>query len=447
MPTITGIIFFCCGAYCFLYKEDRLFGLLIIASTFEAASAINFGKRGIQPYYVVAAFTIARGLVNWLLGVRFNRKMPQRKWLLIFGVIAVASAFVLPVVFAGVPIYDVKIGIDDGLFIRPPLQFGLYNVTQAVYLALHIATAFALFSIKFSAEKIRKAYLLAFYIEVFFVFAESLCQLARIEFPLWLVLNNPGYSLWENSMESYGTRVPGTFSEPSIAGAFLVLYCVGFLAQYLAQKGQSIRLIVSLVASGMVASSSSLLTLSLAPIALLVRYSPFRFPWYINLKQTKRIAWVLFLLVVPPILVLAFFSGYREVLTNVTVSKGESGSFISRTAADLYSLQLLLRTYGLGVGLGSNRSSGLLTTLISNVGFGGILAFLVFYFKLFANLPEEYTWLRWAGFALLLNMCLGVSDITIPIVWCPLLLATQFGAERKAVPPQLNVTNLVPAGR
>jgi hypothetical protein len=447
MPTVIGVIFFCCGAYCFLYKEDRLFGLLIIASTFEAASAINFGKRGIQPYYVVAAFTIARGLVNWLLGVRFNRKMPQRKWLLIFGAIAVASAFVLPVVFAGVPIYDVKIGIDDGLFIRPPLQFGLYNVTQAVYLALHIATAFALFSIKFSAEKIRKAYLLAFYIEVFFVFAESLCQLARIEFPLWLVLNNPGYSLWENSMESYGTRVPGTFSEPSIAGAFLVLYCVGFLAQYLAQKGQSIRLIVSLVASGMVASSSSLLTLSLAPIALLVRYSPFRFPWYINLKQTKRIAWVLFLLVVPPILVLAFFSGYREVLTNVTVSKGESGSFISRTAADLYSLQLLLRTYGLGVGLGSNRSSGLLTTLISNVGFGGVLAFLVFYFKLFANLPEEYAWLRWAGFALFLNMCLGVSDITIPIVWCPLLLATQFGAERKAVPPKLNVTNLVPAGR
>jgi len=430
MPTVIGVIFFCCGAYCFLYKEDRLFGLLIIASTFEAASAINFGKRGIQPYYVVAAFTIARGLVNWLLGVRFNRKMPQRKWLLIFGAIAVASAFVLPVVFAGVPIYDVKIGIDDGLFIRPPLQFGSYNVTQAVYLALHIATAFALFFIKFSAEKIRKAYLLAFYIEVFFVFAESLCQLAGIEFPLWLVLNNPGYALWENWQEAYGTRVPGTFSEPSIAGAFLVLYCVGFLAQYLAGKGGSIRVILSLVASGMIASTSSLLALLLAPIGLLVRYSPFRFPWYINLKQTKRIAWVLFLLVVPPILVLAFFSGYREVLTNVTVSKGESGSFINRTAADLYSLQLLLRTYGLGVGLGSNRSSSLLTTLISNVGVGGILAFLVFYFKLFANLPEEYTWFKWAGFALLLNMCLGIADITMPLMWCPILLAIQFSLKK-----------------
>jgi hypothetical protein len=445
MPTIIGVIFFCCGAYCFLCKEDRLFGLLIIASTFEAASAINFGKRGIQPYYVVAAFIIARGLVNWLLGVRFNRKMPQGKWLLIFGAIAVASAFVLPVVFAGVPIYDVKIGIDDGLFIRPPLQFGLYNVIQAVYLALHIATAFALFSIKFSAEKIRKAYLLAFYIEVFFVFAESLCQLARIQFPLWLVLNNPGYALWENSNEAYGTRVPGTFSEPSIAGAFLVLYCVGFLAQYLAGKGGSIRVILSLVASGMVASSSSLLALLLAPIALLVRYSPFRAPWYINLKQTKRIAWVFFLLVAPLMLVLLFSSGYREVLTNVTVSKGESGSFINRTAADLYSLQLLLRTYGLGVGLGSNRSSGLLTTLISNVGFGGVLAFLVFYFKLFANLPEEYTWFKWAGFAFLLNMCLGVADITMPLMWCPILLAIQFSLKNITVRPPLSTSDLTSA--
>jgi len=446
MPTVIGVIFFCCGAYYFLYKEDGLFGLLLIASTFEAASAINFGKRGIQSYYVVAAFICARGLVNWLLGVRLNRKMPQGKWLLIFGAIAITSAFVYPVIFAGVPVYDPKIGIDDGLFNRPPLQFGSYNVIQAVYIALHIATAFALFSIKFSAEKVRKAYLLAFYIEVFFIFAESLCQLARIQFPLWLVLNNPGYSLWENSNEAYGTRVPGTFSEPSLAGAFLVLYCVGFLAQYFAQEGRSIRVIVSLVASGMVASSSSLLTLSLAPIALLVRYSPFRFPWYINLKQTKRIAWVLFLLVVPLILVLAFFSGYREVLTNVTVSKGESGSFINRTASDLYSLQLLLQTYGIGVGLGSNRTSSFLSTILSNVGVAGTLAYGVFYFKLLANLPKEYGWFKWAVLAFLVNVGIGISDMTIPIVWCPLLLATQFGAKRTAIPPKLNVTNLVPTG-
>jgi hypothetical protein len=358
--------------------------------------------------------------------------MPQGKWLLIFGAIAIASAFVLPVVFAGVPIYDPKIGIDDGLFIRPPLAFGLSNIGQAGFLAWHIATAFALLGIKFSAAKARRAFLWAFYIEGFFVFTESLCQLAGIDFPLSLVLNNPslGGALWENSNEAYGTRVPGTFSEPSIAGAFLVLYCVGFLAQYLARRGGSIRVIVSLVASGMVASSSSLFTLSLAPLALLVRYSPFRFPCYINRRQTKRIMWILVLFLAPLAIALLFSSGYREVLTSVTVSKGESGSFINRTAADLYSVQLLLQTYGLGVGLGSNRSSSFLTTLISNVGVAGTLAFLVFYFKLFANLPEEYTWFKWAGFALFVNMCLGIADITMPLLWCPILLAIQFSLKK-----------------
>jgi hypothetical protein len=397
MPTVIGAIFFFCG---------------------------------IQPYYVIAALIIARALVNRMLGFRLNASIPGGRWLLLFGAIGVTSAFLLPIIFAGTPIYDPKIGIDDGFFIRPPLALNLNNVVQAGYLAWHIGTAFSLLAIRFSFAKTRRAYLIAFYIEVSFLFAESFCQLAGISFPLSLVLNNPGYALWENSLEAYGTRNPGTFTEPSLAGAFLVLYCVGFMAQYLAGKSGSLRVIVSLFASGVVASTTSLFTLCLFPFALLFRYSPFRFPWYINLTQAKRIVWISVVVVAPLVLALLFSSGYREVLTAVTVSKGESGSFINRTAADLYSLQLLLRTYGLGVGLGSNRSSSLLTTLISNVGVAGILAFLVFYFKLFANLPEEYTWFKWAGFALLLNMCLGVADITMPLMWCPILIAIQFSFKK-----------------
>jgi len=429
MPTITGVIFFCCGAYCFLCQEDSLLGLLIISSVFEASSAINIAERGIQPYYLIAGFIIARALVNRALGVHSNRRMPQGNWLMLFAVIAVGSAFMCPIIFKGIPVYDPKVGIDDGLFIRPPLQFGMNNVIQAGYLACHIATAFALVAIKVSTTKTRKAFLWAFYIEFFFLSAESLCQLAGINFPLWLVLNNPGYSLWENSMEAYGTRNPGTFAEPSLAGAFLVLYCVGFLAEYLARKGRVFRVIVAMLASGLVASSSSIFTLCLVPIPLLVRYSPFRSPWYINLRQARRIVWILFILFAPLVFVLLFSSGYREVLTTLTVSKGESGSFINRTASDLYGLQLLLQTYGIGVGLGSSRSSSLITTLLSNVGIAGFLAFGVFYFKLFTNLSDDYAWFRWAAFALLINVCIGLADVTMPIFWIPILLAISFDSD------------------
>src|ERR1700720_434656 len=116
MPTVIGVIFFCYGAYCFFWRQDGLLGLLIVAGIFEAASAINIAERGLQPYYVIAAFIIARAVLNRSLGVRANRSMPQGAWLLCFGGIAVASAFVLPTIFAGVPVYDPKIGIDDGLF-------------------------------------------------------------------------------------------------------------------------------------------------------------------------------------------------------------------------------------------------------------------------------------------------------------------------------------------
>jgi hypothetical protein len=445
MPTVIGAIFFCCGLYLFFFKEDGLLGLLLIATIFEAASAINFGERGIQPYYVVAVFIIARAIVNQLLGVRSNRKIPHGRLLLIFGLIAVASALVLPFVFAGIPIYDPKVGIDDGLFIRPPLRFGINNLIQSCYLACHIATAFALSSIRFSAAKTYKAYLLAFYIEVFFVFAESFCQLAGISFPLSLVLNNPGYALWTNAQEGFGTRNPGTFSEPSLAGGFLLLYCVGFLAQYLARNGKAVRAMFALVASGMVASSSSLAILCLSPLPLLVRYSPFRLPWYLNLRQTRRIGLILFFSVVPLMGVLLFSSGYREVLAVLTVSKGESGSFVNRTAADLYSLQLLLETYGFGVGLGSNRASSLLATLLSNVGLAGTGVFLMFYFRLFAELPKRYAWFRWAVFALLINMVLSIADATMPLLWMPILLATQFASENTTADRKPDIRNLTRA--
>src|SRR6202011_287909 len=134
-------------------------------------------------------------------------------------------------IFAGTPVYDPKIGIDEGLFIRPPLSFGLNNVAQAGFLACQIAITYAVLTIDFSFKKVQRAYVWAFYLVVLIIAAQSVCQLTGIPFPHSLILNNPGYALWDAGGEVSGTRNPGPFSDPSLAGAFLVLYCVGFLAQ------------------------------------------------------------------------------------------------------------------------------------------------------------------------------------------------------------------------
>src|SRR5258708_4611122 len=183
MPTIIGVVFFLCGAYCFFFKEDGFLGLLIIAAIFQAASAINIGERGIQPYYVIALFMIARASINWAYGVGATGSMPQGTWLLLFGTIALASAFVFPVVFAGIPIYDPKVGIDEGFFNRPPLSFGINNVAQAAFVFWHIATAYSVLAINFSSNKARTAYIWAFYLVVGIIVAQSVCQLTGIPFP------------------------------------------------------------------------------------------------------------------------------------------------------------------------------------------------------------------------------------------------------------------------
>jgi hypothetical protein len=213
-------------------------------------------------------------------------------------------------------------------------------------------------------------------------------------------------------------------------------------------------LIASLLASGLVASSGSLFTLCLLTPALLLRYFPLRFPWHVNLERTKTFSWVLLLVIAPVVLAVFASSGYRETLITNTLSKTDSGSFFNRIAADIFALQLLPRTSWLGVGLGSNRASSLLPTLLSNVGVAGVLAFAVFSVKLFAKLPKECAWLKWAALALFLNMCISIADVTIPTLWLPILLAIQFSSQKRksrrkgtlsllsrhAMPEELNTT-------
>ena len=430
MPTLIGVIFFGVSVYCFLWTEDSLFGLLIIAAALQASSAINFGERGIAPYYVVAAFIILRGACKVVLGIRANLSIPHGKWLMLFGAIAVASAVVYPMIFAGIPVYDPKIGIDDGLFIRPPLSLGINNFAQAGFLVWHIATAFALPVLDFAPKKTFKALVFAFYLVVFVLLAQFSFQLVGVPFPYQLILNN---SVWTEEMLASGSRYPGTFSEPSFAGAFLVFYCVWFLTEYLWGRGSITRVLIALVALGLVASSGSLLTLCICIPLVLIRFSPFRFPWYFNIRRAKKLYRIGLALAVPLVLVLVLASGYRETLISLTVSKSGSGSFINRTAADLYALQLLAMTHWVGVGLGSNRASSLATSLLSNVGIAGVLCFAVFLWRLFRSLATEHACLAWAAFALLLNMFIGVPDVTMPLLWIPILTAIQLNADGVAI--------------
>ena len=139
--TAIGIILIPTSLVIFLLKPNYLVCWAILVSTFQAASVLNVGGGfpiGITPYFFVALLIAARFAVLYASGrLSFDAQEPityylRPLWLLTLW--AVCSAFLLPTLFAGVPVHVPRNGMEaDAL----PLQWTMSNAAQAGYMVLN----------------------------------------------------------------------------------------------------------------------------------------------------------------------------------------------------------------------------------------------------------------------------------------------------------------------
>ena len=345
--------------------------------------------------------------------------------MILFAVIGILSAFILPIVFAGIPVYDPYVGIDDGLFLRPPLHLGLANFTQSIYLLLNMLLVIGASQSLRRGDSSKKAYMFTFYFLAGTVILQFLCSMLGIGFPYALLQTHGGYGIQGVEIGEWSSRYPGTFTESSSAGLVLATFTAGFLAERLKYGRSLLPSLVGLFAILLVRSTSSLAAIGIVFGALLVSHHIFRFPFYINTLMLRRGALLIGIAAIA--LVLAVFSPLRDSLGSVTTGKQESASYVNRLVSDTYSLQLAVETKGIGVGMGSNRPSSLIPSLLSTVGILGLVVFSLTYFELLMNAARENSWLRWAGFTLVLCMTFGGPDYTAPWVWVVLAFAVQMG--------------------
>ena len=219
------------------------------------------------------------------------------------------------------------------------------------------------------------------------------------------------------------SRYSGTFTESSGAGAVLVFFTTGFLAERLKFGRSLIPALMGLAAILLVRSSGAIAAVSIMIALLLVSHPIFRFPFYINLVRLKRV--LLLLVLAVALLAIAIFSPLRESLIQMTLQKQETGSFVNRLAADAYALNLFVMTKGIGVGMGSNRPSSLITSLLSTVGLLGLIVFLFAYFNLLYNAARNHPELLWAGVAFFLCLATSGPDYDQPWIWVFLAFAVQ----------------------
>jgi hypothetical protein len=116
------------------------------------------------------------------------------------------------------------------------------------------------------------------------------------------------------------------------------------------------------------------------------------------------------------------------ILNGVLLDKLNTGSGINRTSADIFSWNLFLDTYGLGVGLGSHRTSSFLFNLLSNVGFVGSLLWFIFIFKLLKPVFKirhnpEVLYVLVFSIVLLCGQIAGVSELNLGIMWMWIFVA------------------------
>jgi hypothetical protein len=258
------------------------------------------------------------------------------------------------------------------------------------------------------------------YLAVLIVLLQVAFFWCGLPFPIKLLNNSPtGFA----PMELGQARPSGSFMEPSMVGAVLAAVLAAFLWKYFAGKGGIVQVAIAAAAWLLTASSSSLLAGVLVVMILVLANPVFRFPCFIRVNTLKRLSGFFVLAIAVTLLMIV--PNVRAMVLAQTLEKGASGSALARFSADASAIRITAQTWGLGVGLGSNRPSSLVAALLSQVGIIGFVLAVSAGWSTLRSLPKEHRWIGMAAVGLLLSMSLGLPDLSFPFLWIVFALGAQ----------------------
>lgn len=434
--TFLGVIFIPAALILLFWRPSYLVPLAILASPFEAGSVLNATigdfPIGIAPFYFVQVCIILRLLVSIASGKSLlpARNDPARVIAILlcaFCLWSGFSAFAMPHLFAGITVEPPRLNAFPG-----PLEWSLSNLAQASYLTLNVA--FVLYALQvIRTERQSETLLNAFYWSVFIAvvvgLAQSLALAMHWEFPYETFNNNPAYAQGFEEEVDYIRRINSTFVEPSFAGSFLSAAATGLIASFLAGR-RGLRWVLGILAVIVVllqtTATTGLASVALMFLILLVFFNPFKKSQKLSFSASKT--WITIFAVFSLLaLVLYFNPDLSEALVAMTVEKMGTESFWGRLISDFFGITIFINTDTLGAGLGSSRSSSLISTLLSTVGIVGTTLFGTMLYKIFRLFPGRQASIRlqlsfWAFLGLFVAHAMSIPDINRPALWALLTI-------------------------
>jgi hypothetical protein len=432
-------------------------GLVMVSTVLQATAVVNVplgsaggqgvAAYGVSPYMVMA---LVAGLVwLWRLGQSRRLLLPkQLRWplsfLLSYLVVAALGAWLLPVWFEGTPVNMLveMYGIDKLASLRATLS----NLVQTINLFVHVVVLLFLLQAMQRPDGPRgiKAGVVGALVLVLAVgFYEQWAQFNGTPSLTPHLANNQGYSQAPVAEKALWYRIGLPFTEPSYTSAYLAATTVGLWAVVLMGRGwwwawlaavlSTLGLLNSLGSTGLAATA-----VAMAALCLWVLGNALRPSTGFGLRLRAALLGVLLLLAstwgVQMYTQSAIKPKLDGLVDSLIVSKVQIQDGV-RELSNKRALEIVKETYGLGVGMGSNRASSFFASLVSNTGVLGAALFCAMLLSLlwrYVRAPALTDMQIFVAVALptaTLAMGLGIPDLNLPMYWGFIFLAFVFCPE------------------
>ena len=383
----------------FGYKPMIL--ILSLASIFSAGKIITIGSVSLPIYYVMEIFTILRLALPYKnnKAVGFSDSKSFFTFFIIF--IIWLYTFLVSNFFEGLKVYSSNMSMEDnfsvgGIF----LKWGGANINQLMLISVHLILALIIYKRRYVLDK--KFY----YKSIIFsaIIFTSISLIWKFYPSLYYIIGNTIFNNTNYSVNAFfEERLSGTFLEPSLAGLFLGSLTIFFLmdrSTYIKFLG-----VIFCFLGFLNMSSTFIFTLF---FSFLVCFSSFR------LRLDYKILWLMCFFIIIILFLIIFNNSIFDYIEN----KNYSQSGVVRAGVNENSINNIIQTYFLGVGLGSERTSSLLITVFNNLGvvLGPLLIFFVY--RLLSPIKTRLDLnLRMILYVCIVGSFVSIPELTGAIMW------------------------------
>jgi len=439
--TVWGLIFIPLSFILLLISPKSLISLLIFSLSLQRTTVINlpFSGYGLQLYrfltILVTIYVVIKILYNGGR-IKIQDVYLKRLFIILFAFLSyvIFISILGPIIFNGYPVFPPLLGIDySAIYGLSPLEFSSLNIAMPLYILFYSAVFLYLLTLHLEEKDIKlilATWKITIFLTIFLLIFQLIFSFLGNENILAYVNNAPqsDHSLDTFSYSGYVfARLQGTFYEPSMASPFLV----GIFMYEFASGRKTIANILGLV---IIASLLLLTTSATAYMSILIMlfvYLFLNFPvrlkghqLFLQKSTLKILASTLFSIIVTFLIIVSILrlDTIIYIISTFILEKPKTGSFYSRTTADIHSLKLFLNTYLMGVGIGSHRGSSLITNLLGTTGIVGTVLFLLFIVKF---IKYSYDILKKTNYfscfylvlSAVISMSIAIPDLTLPTFW------------------------------